>query len=204
MIITLIGMSNCGKSYWSKKLETIGFERICCDDEIEKKLGLKLNFSGARGIEAVARWMGQPYEPEAEKNQALYLALEKEVMTEIFQRLPSISHDFVIDTTGSIIYAGHEMCHQLKILTTTVHLKITDTMLEQMISRYFTDPKPLIWGDHFQPYPGENMDHALRRCYRALLHYRLMMYEKYATISIDCFRLQGEDISTHSFLDLIK
>ena len=38
MIITLLGMSNSGKTYWSQRLTSAGYTHYCCDEEIEKKL----------------------------------------------------------------------------------------------------------------------------------------------------------------------
>ena len=38
MKLSLIGMSNSGKSYWSKKLEDYGFKRFSSDDYIEEIL----------------------------------------------------------------------------------------------------------------------------------------------------------------------
>ncbi|MBD3202988.1 hypothetical protein GF327_01730, partial [Candidatus Woesearchaeota archaeon] len=69
MIISMIGMSNSGKTYWSKKLEKkYNFQRYTCDDIIRKKLKKILKKQGFSGIKDVSEWMGQPYEKRYEKN----------------------------------------------------------------------------------------------------------------------------------------
>ena len=38
LVLSFIGMSNIGKTYWSKKLQGVGFKHIDCDDLIEKNV----------------------------------------------------------------------------------------------------------------------------------------------------------------------
>lgn len=53
---------------------------------------------GYRGIRDVAKWMGQPYEPQFLENQAAYLQCEKEVMAEIITMLETgVAGNMVID-----------------------------------------------------------------------------------------------------------
>lgn len=59
--ITLVGMSNIGKSFWSKELEReIGYFRFSSDEWIEERLTSELQGIGYSGIKAVSEWMGQP------------------------------------------------------------------------------------------------------------------------------------------------
>ena len=37
--LSLIGMSGAGKSYWSKRMESLGFQVYSCDDLIAERLG---------------------------------------------------------------------------------------------------------------------------------------------------------------------
>ncbi|MEK7623365.1 MAG: hypothetical protein AAB408_01700 [Patescibacteria group bacterium] len=69
LVLTLIGMSNVGKSFWSQKLADVGFSRYCCDDLIETKLAPQLLAQGYKGIADVAAWLGLPYEPQFKKHQ---------------------------------------------------------------------------------------------------------------------------------------
>ena len=77
LVLSLIGMSNIGKTYWSKKFSGIGFGHFNCDDLIEAQLGLK----------DVSHWLGQPYDEMFSVNQQKYLALEKDIMENILTRI---------------------------------------------------------------------------------------------------------------------
>ena len=59
MIITLIGFSGTGKSYWTKKLSyTKGFRSFHCDDLIQEKLSPEFGGNLHPTITQVAEWMG--------------------------------------------------------------------------------------------------------------------------------------------------
>ena len=64
MKISIVGMSGSGKTYWSKKLESEGFKRFCCDDLIEEKLEkifiimVFLQFASAIQVSIVKLWAG--------------------------------------------------------------------------------------------------------------------------------------------------
>ena len=75
MHITLIGMSNIGKTHWSNLLVTErGFTKIDCDFRIEQKLGPELTKLGYHGIRDVAKWMGQPFDPQYPETSRKFLA----------------------------------------------------------------------------------------------------------------------------------
>jgi len=76
-IISLIGMSGAGKTYWSKKLAKTGFDRICVDNIIEEKLAPSLRKLGFLGIQDMAIWMGQPYEQYYQTRAGEYLNQER-------------------------------------------------------------------------------------------------------------------------------
>src|SRR3989338_8760559 len=121
MHISLIGMSNSGKSYLSRKLKDEGFYRIGCDDIIERKLDLD-------GIHNVASWMGMPYERRYRQRSARYLEMEVKTMSEVLQQVSELSPDdnLVIDTTGSVIYTGDHILRQLALKTTVIYLDIPE------------------------------------------------------------------------------
>ncbi len=83
MILTLIGMSGTGKTYWSKKLEEKGFIGYCCDDLVEELLGNELKKLGYQGIQDVSKWMGQPYDAEYKETSATYLQVETAIMQKL-------------------------------------------------------------------------------------------------------------------------
>ena len=90
MHITLVGMSNIGKTHWSNRLAAeAGFERIDCDFLVEQKLGTELTKLGYAGIEDVAKWMGQPYASQYPDTSQKFVNCERAVMREILDKLQS-------------------------------------------------------------------------------------------------------------------
>lgn len=205
MILTLIGMSNCGKTYWSKKLEASGFQRFGCDDIIEKKLEKELRKLGYLGINDVAKWMGQPYDIQYQKTSKKYLEFEKKTLQEIIKVLMTEDeqNDLVIDTTGSVIYHGENIIKQLQKLSKIVLLDTPKFVLQEMFTSYIRNPKPVYWGENFNTKENEKFAEALARCYPKLLHFRQNKYRKYADISLDYLFLRKRDLSAPDFLKLL-
>lgn len=207
MVITFIGLSGCGKSYLSERLaEERGFKNICCDDLIETKLSEYLKAGGYENIEGVAKWMGLPYEASFKNNQKLYLQKEKEVMHEVLTMLGDdgwgLKQDYVIDTTGSVIYLDEEILKGLKQRSRIIYLGIPDSELEFMFEQYLKEPKPVIWNDVFKPMPGESDTEALRRCYPLLIRERTERYYKYADVTLIIDRNNRDKFSTKKILQL--
>ncbi len=172
MHLSLIGMSNVGKTYWSKKLEPLGFTRFGCDDEIEKILG----------VADLSKWMRFPDTDGYRDREGEYLNAEEQTLQTVLNQLPD--GDVVIDTTGSVIYLNPDLLNELKAKTKIVYLQAKEGMVELMIQKFFSNPKPLVWGDHFLPLDGENRDEALRRCYPELLKWRQEQYSQLADLTI--------------------
>ncbi len=123
MILSLIGMSGSGKTYWAKKLEAAGFKRYSCDDMIEQKLEFELNKLGYKGINDLAKWLGQPFESHYQHNSKRYLELEMECMEETYsQVLRHPNQNIIIDTTGSFIYMPEQTIKDLQKLSKVVFL----------------------------------------------------------------------------------
>lgn len=209
-IITLIGMSGSGKSYWSKKLETQGFFRVCIDDEIEKKLAPVLAKNGYRGIRDVAKWLGEPYEPQFKRNQKEYLRYEQEVMEEVIAQTLNprgfkiFSSNIVIDTTGSVIYTGKKVCGMLRKQSTVVYLDTPREVQDAMLKLYLDDPKPVLWGNQFNRRAGENAKDALARFYPKLLAWRSRQYKKYADVTLDYYKLRSPDFCVENFYEILQ
>lgn len=208
MIISLIGLSGCGKSTWAQRLaDERGFKRFCCDDMIESRLHEELHSSGINGIRGVAFWMGQPYEQFFPERQATYLTREAGVIAEIVQTLALGSDEnenIVIDTTGSFIYLDPVLCSSLKSHSKLVYLKVPDEEIPQMFRQYLADPKPVVWKDMFSQQVGESNVQALSRCYPQLIESRMRLYEQYADIVLPMGLAARDNISTEQFLDRIK
>lgn len=201
---TLIGMSNTGKSFWRQRLEARKFTSFCCDDRIETRLEKYLKKLGYRGIQDVAKWMGQPYEKRFKINQALYLEQEIEVMREVLTVLRESDNSVVVDTTGSVIYTGDEIMTELREFSTIVFLDAPESLQTELYQAYIAEPKPVVWGNVFKPLPGESSRDALARCYPLLLKRRNEIYKRYADITLDYKELRSPTFTTDDFLRKIR
>lgn len=205
LVLSLIGMSNIGKSYWSKKLsEDAGFHHFSCDDAIESRLAPVLHELGYHGIEDVSRWMGQPYDETFLVNQQQYLLHEKEVMEDFFtSRQHGTLRNTILDTTGSVVHTGEPVREKLKESTLVIYIEATESMKEDMFRRYIAEPKPVVFGDFFIPKEGETIFQTLERSYRTLLNARESLYTQCADVQISCRQIQ-DDMNVHEFLSLIR
>lgn len=203
--LTLVGMSNIGKTYWSRKLRRSDFWHICCDDLIEAKLEPDLKELGYSGIADVSKWLGQPYDERFIQNQEKYLAHEIATMKEIIEN-PDKSQNYVIDTTGSVIYTGEQICQQLKDNSFVVYIKETPEMLDRMLSNYLKNPKPVLWGDSYRETGSpdqksqERNYQSIKESYPKLLEYRSGKYDDLADLVLNYHDL-NKDFSSQDFLD---
>ncbi len=202
LVISLIGMSNMGKTYWSKKLASIGFVHINCDDLIEQKLDKELKKYGYKGIKDVSRWMGQPYEKRFKRNQAIYLSLEKEIMKKILGSLEK-DKNIIIDTTGSVIYTGNEIYKKLRKSSLVVYIKASQKMQGEMFQNYIKNPKPVVFGRVFKKDKKESNFDALGKSYKRLLKERSLLYKKYANVTLPREKI-AENLTPKNFISLIK
>jgi shikimate kinase len=203
MRLSLIGMAGSGKSYWSRKLSSQGFTRFCCDDMIADKLALELKRPDGKTM-SVSEWMGFPYELYYPERESRYLAYEIEVMSEILEYLEHPNNigeqNIVIDTTGSVIYTGHEILIDLKRLSTVVHLETPPEVQRQLLKEYISKPHPMLWQNTFNKKPHESKKQALIRCYPRLFSSRQQLYERYAKVTLDYFALRDKDFGINDFL----
>lgn len=206
MRLSLIGMSGTGKSHWSKKLQKEGFVRYCCDDLLEEKLVDELQSFGLSGTKALSAWMGQPYDQRYKETSKRYLALEKQVMKEIFEKIKLLpkNTNVIIDTTGSVIYTGRGILRELANLTKIIYLDTPDSVKDKMHKLYLQDPKPVIWGKAYKKRAGESDLAALKRCYPNLLAFRTKKYKKNAHKTLDYFLLREKGTSLPKFLELLN
>lgn len=186
--LALIGMSNGGKSYRSKMLHNeLGFLWYHVDEEIQKALGLA-------SIDAIAGWIGYPTSPGYDEREQTYLELEN-----TFTKSASMQtngKNLVFDTTGSVAQLKQGTLDALRENTLIVHLDIGEDSLERMMERFFTEPKPVAWGEFFSMQPGESDKAALKRCYPILVKERLARYRALAHINVpakDVYDRSGEE-----------
>ena len=202
--IAFIGMSGAGKSYWTKNLAAAGFFAISIDDRIEQRLGPELSGAGYRGIGGVAAWMGWPNQATYRERAQKYLAYEIESMRQVLDEIEnSNKEDIVLDTTGSVVYTGEEIYLRIKRLTTAVYLAASPEEEKLLISRYLSDPKPVLWGDQFSQFEGESAQAAVARCYPGLIAHRKKLYERYADRTVAMSLLRGASLDPRRFLELL-
>lgn len=183
--LSLIGMSNRGKTYWGRRLAPLGFTHLCADDSIAKVIKAELALDGYSGdIADVAAWMGLPHEERSHGRQKRYLAIEESLMEQALMSLWHRRDRVVLDTTGSVIHTDPLICEVLHDLTTVVHLETPPELQEEMFQRFLAEPKPIIWGRHYAPLEGEEPAQTLRRCYPQLLAWRSEQYAKYADVTL--------------------
>jgi shikimate kinase len=199
-------MAGSGKSYWSMKLVEHGFRRFCCDDLIAAKLDPELTRPDGTTME-LGQWMGFPYEPHYRERESKYLAYEIEVLTEILEYLESRKSNpeekIVLDTTGSVIYAGERILRRLRRYTTVIYLSIPPEVRGQMLKAYLSNPHPMLWRNVFSKDPDETEQEALARCYPRLVVARERLYEHYANVTIDYYRRSEEGFGVSDLLNAV-
>lgn len=196
-------MSGSGKSYWAQRLAAAGFRAISIDDRIEQKLAADLAAGGFQGIGGVAAWMGWPDQPEYPKRAGKYLAREIEAMNEALDEIEATPEGgIVLDTTGSVVYTGDEICRRLRRATRVVYLEACPEEEKTLMARYLSDPKPVLWADQFAPHLGETPKETVRRCYPLLIAHRKQLYRKYAHRIVGMERLRDPGLNARGFLEL--
>lgn len=204
MGIALIGMSGIGKTFWSQKLKEYGFMYYGCDDRIEEKLGSELSNDHLYGLEGVSHWMGQPYDSKYSIRSNYYVALEEECMNDIYLEIRKNGvRNFVIDTTGSIIYTSEQIRVSLADHALVVYLKESASHMNDMFNQYLKDPRPVIWGNSYTIQPGETKIDALRRCYPRLLSFRQKQYEEYADVVLPFEQHHHQHVPFTDFIECI-
>ncbi len=203
LTLTLVGMSNIGKTHWSEILEDAGFRHVNCDDLVEAKNSALLNSEGfGTGIQEVARWLGKPFEETYEAKQRKFIGHEKEVMDQIVDLAYLIHGNTTIDTTGSVVHLGVETGTALRELSVVVYLEATPAHREKMFGQFIAEPKPVVFADVFTKRDGETDEAALERSYGELLEIRSNLYASFADVTIQREELEGV-ITADDFLDII-
>lgn len=199
MILSLIGMSNAGKSHWAKRLEAEqGFVRFCCDDLIANELQTQHPHRRLADVDDLATWMGMPFDPGYRERETAYVKAEEAVLGELLENIEA--DPSVIDTTGSVIYLSNDLLDRLRRVSTVVYLSTSDHHLADMTEAFFSNPKPLVWGQVLTLHSGESHEATLRRCYPELLRWRRARYEALADVTIQHEKRRHWSYSTDDFL----
>lgn len=202
LAICFVGMSNCGKSHWSRQLkQQLQFHVVSVDDEIERAIEPELTALGYAGIDGMAEWMGFPSDERFEVNQARYLGYEESITA---ATSPQKAVNSVLDTTGSVVYLSQGTIDRLQKEYLVVHLEASDDMLEFMTTSYFETPKPVVWGDAYKPVDEETPNESLRRCYPDLLRERRKRYAAMSHVTIPASVSLSRNVELDKFLDHVK
>ncbi len=184
-VISLIGMSNVGKSHWARRLaREAGYQHIDCDRLIGRAL---FPDPAARpDLRSMASWLGQPGDARYGERSLLLLAAEREVMRALMQALAAEPRGCpqVLDTSGSVIHAGDDVLAAMRQHTRIVYLEAPVSQRAALYARYLAQPKPLIWGDAWQPQAGEAVVATRARCYPELLAERARRYAALAHVTL--------------------
>jgi shikimate kinase len=192
--LSLVGMSNCGKSYRSRILECENnFFWYQVDEDIQKELDLS-------DQAAVSIWLGYPTSQTYLERENRYIELENLYTSRA--SMQSMGKNLVFDTTGSVIHLALSVLETLRENTLVVHLDVGDESLENLIEQFFQTPKPVAWSGYFNQHAGESEDSALRRSYPILLAERLRRYRELAHINIIASKMH--DKSGDETLSIIR
>lgn len=202
-VISLIGMSGTGKTFWSTRFAAAGWQRICCDDLIEVRLHRIMPIRQP-GIAAVADWLGQPHDVGYAERQQRYLDAEIAVVEETItaiEREPTLN--YVVDTTGSVIYTGEALCQRLRQVSRVVYIALPATAMAEMVQRYLSDPKPVLWMDQFQHTSQHSLHDTITTCYPKLIELRAKLYERYAHVTLPYTKTSAPDFTLEQFLHAV-
>jgi len=204
MRLALIGMSGAGKTFWAKKLAEKAAPAMFCDDRIEQRLAPRLGPGGFSGINGVAAWMGWPDSASYAEREAQYLAEESHTLDEVLRALEGEPDaPLILDTTGSVIYAGSHLLMRLRTQMTIVYLATAAKEQQLLIERYLSDPKPVLWRGAFQPKGGETPRETVARCYPALIEARRRSYEALAHCTLGVGELRAT-LDAEQFLERVR
>lgn len=203
--LALVGMSGAGKTFWTKQLAVAGWEAISCDDGIEQQLAPRLAEGRHAGINGVAAWMGWPDSRDYAEREAQYLEAEIHTLQKALDDVAKAAdRPLVLDTTGSVIYAGTNLLLQLRRRMTVVYLAASTGEQQLLTERYLSDPKPVLWRGAFQQKKGETPRETVARCYPMLMAARRQSYEALAHCTLQVAELRDSQPTAELFLAKIR
>lgn len=157
--VTLMGMSGCGKTHFSKKLAEWGWTRFSCDEYIGEKLLQK------QEIGALSQFIGKLGNPqkggldlaEFKKRQQMYTDAEGDALLEA-AKMQKNKH-FVNDSTGSLCeISDAKITDAIGAETLFVYIKTSKEEEDKVLERARTHPKPLFFPPaKFDGWLGEYM-----------------------------------------------
>ncbi|PHS40005.1 MAG: hypothetical protein COA91_05095 [Robiginitomaculum sp.] len=192
--IALIGMSNIGKSHTARRIaEAYGFDHYDVDAHIQAKMGNP-------SMQAMAKWMGQPYDQGYRERAATYLEME----TEITLNAQGQRGNQVLDTTGSVIHGGANVIKIIKNNYLIIYIQANSDDIDVLTNRYLEYPKPTIWAQNYRPVSGLDPQQAALSRYPDMLASRALLYEEMADISLPAEMLSAPDLNDSAILGAFR
>ncbi len=157
-------------------------------------------------IAALGAWMGLPWEEGYEERAGQYRQLEQAVLSEILERLGEGGGGgcSVVDTAGSVIYAGRDLLEGLAARTVLVHLEAPPEVRARLLEGYLERPGPVLWPRRFRPGPGGAVRDVIARCYERLLDDREQRYTRWARVSLPYEVHRQGGLDADGFLDRVR
>ena len=193
--IALIGMSNVGKSYTATRLaEHYEFSLI----EVDKLIRTDM---GHESMKDFAEWQGQPFtNGYAEREE---ISIEKETIA-TKSAISSKKSNTLIDTTGSVIYVKENVLEELVNNFYVVYIQVHEDHIERLKNDYFSNPKPLIWNNHYRKINSISPIESLFVCYPELLEARRKAYEKIADKIISSSKILDKETDINELFKLLQ
>ena len=191
----LIGMSGVGKSYWTEKLKTKGYQVFSSDkfifEALQKKLPKNQDF-----MQALSIWMGDPASADYQEKADEYLHYEN-LSLEAAIDFYSSHNKAVIDSSGSIVFCKQDLIEKLKSKGPLVYLESNKSFYERITQNFVDNPKPIVWADNYNP------ELSLKDNFVNLIEIRARKYQSYADIIINSDQFKHAK-TTDDFLQLIS
>ena len=177
--IVMLGMSQIGKTDWSKLISArFGYPRFEFDELISESpelADLVKDFPGRDSAEKLGNYFGMPWTDSFQEREAAYLDVEKRLMTKKYPL------GTILDLTGSAIYHPDEM-EAIRAKGLVIYLEASPERREEMFQLYIKHPKSVCWKGVFKERGGETHMQALERCYPTLLSTRAKLYKSFADV----------------------
>lgn len=208
--LVFIGPSGAGKSGRRENLlahpkwKEAGWSGVEADEEIYKRLQRRIGGAhGKDGAEKLGRWLGRPWQPQFEENQALYLATEGKVMEQMLAMMEE-HRALIMDLTGSSIYRPDLMA-KFRESGFIVNFEPEESEDEEMFRKFQKEPKPICSNGAYRRAKGEKPMDALKATNRLVRAIRKPLYRASADITVNATPLRKRNGGTvETLTDAVK
>jgi len=180
--IVFVGMSNMGKTHWSKPMaQYLKMPRIDFDDVIGKSSAIQELTDGIEGkdeAERMGKFFDMPWTAGFEEREKSFLNAENAVMKD-----KSNESNTILDLTGSA-FLHEDAMKKIANSGLVIYLEASPEAqvdaLAGLVQGFKDGPKPVCWGEVSKPRNEEE----LKKSFGELLVYRAKNYAEYADVTI--------------------